>query len=84
MLTIIGEEILFQMMMKFRFHFNSDFCCYLSKLTGVLRKKWTNQFTQYAAALAILALPVLDLEERSYVSLSLYSYRIVISNSGKS
>lgn len=84
MLTRIGEEILFQMMMKCRFHFNSDFCCYLSKLTGVLGKEWTNQFTQFAAALAILTLPILDLEEGSYVSLSFYSYRIVITNSGKS
>lgn len=83
MLTRIGEEILFQMMMKRRLHFNSDFCCYVSKLTGVLGKEWTNQFPQCAAALAILALSVLDLEEGSYVSLSLYGYRIVITN-GKS
>lgn len=79
-----GEEILFQTMMKYRMHFNSDFCCYLSKLAVVLGKEWTNQFTVCAAALAILAVSVLELEEGGYASLSLYSYRIVIPNSRKS
>lgn len=79
-----GEEILFQTVMKCRLQLNSDFCCYLSKLAVVLEKEWTNQFTLCAAALAILALSVLELEEGGYASLSLCNYKVVISNSGKS
>lgn len=80
-----GEEILFQIIIiQCRLQLNTDLCGYLSKLSVALEKEWTNQYIGCPATLAILAISVSELGEVGYTSLSLYHYRIVVLNIGKS
>lgn len=80
-----GEEIVFQVVIiQCRLQLNTDVCCNRSKLSVALRKEWTNQSEPHPAALAILAISVSGLKEVGFTSLSLYHYRTVIPNTGKS
>lgn len=80
-----SEEILFQfIVIQCRWQLNTDLCCYLSKLSVALGKEWTNLYIPCPAALVIWAISVSELEEVGYASLSLYNYRIVVPNIGKS